>query len=144
MSAVCFSPLFLCVYYCYCTHKDTTHFHRFHLWRNTLPPDQWNCHWHSYGSSYANLFMVKLEESFLYTGTTLKLYVWWHYIDIFVIWQHGEPSLKQFVKDLNSWYPSIKFTAQWSSQFHPIPGHTCPPAAWLTFSVTIHLIFCSK
>ena len=70
--------------------------------------------------SYANLFMAKLEESFLSTGTTLKPYVWWRYIDdIFVIWQHGEESLKQFIKDLNSWHPSIKFTAQWSSNSIP-------------------------
>ena len=40
---------------------------------------------------------------------------WWRYIDnIFMIWQHGEEKLKEFLKILNSCHPTIKFTAEYS------------------------------
>ena len=43
---------------------------------------------------YVNLFLAKLEVSLLGREFTLKLYVWWRFIDdIFVIWQHGEEKL---------------------------------------------------
>ena len=65
---------------------------------------------------------AKLEESFLSTGTTLQPYVWWHYInDIFVIWQHGEESLKtihkrpQLMASINQVHCSVVI------QFHSIP-----------------------
>jgi len=41
--------------------------------------------------------------------------VWWRYIDdIFMIWQHGEEKLKDFISQLNSCHPSIKFTVEYS------------------------------
>ena len=44
-----------------------------------------------------------------------KPLVWWRYIDdIFMIWQHGEDKLKKFLKILNSCYPTIRFTAEYS------------------------------
>ena len=44
-----------------------------------------------------------------------KPLVWWRYIDdIFMIWQHGEEKLKEFLKILNSCHPTIKFTAEYS------------------------------
>ena len=44
-----------------------------------------------------------------------KRLVWWCYIDdIFMIWQHGEEKLKEFLKILNSFHPTIKFTARYS------------------------------
>ena len=40
---------------------------------------------------------------------------WWCYIDdIFMIWQHGEETLKEFLKILNTCHPTIKFTAEYS------------------------------
>ena len=45
---------------------------------------------------YANLFMADLEQRFLQTQP-LKPFLYLRYInDIFLIWTHGEESLKQF------------------------------------------------
>ena len=66
--------------------------------------------------SYAILFMDALERGIL-DGSELKPSVWWRYIDdVFLIWEHGEESLKQFLDYLNSCHPSIKFTANYSSE----------------------------
>ena len=43
--------------------------------------------------------------------------VWWRYIDdIFFIWEHGEESLKEFINEINSFHPTIIFTADWSKE----------------------------
>jgi len=65
---------------------------------------------------YAILFMDDLEQKLL-ESSPLKPFVWWRYIDdVFLIWQHGEESLKQFLEYLNSCHPSIKFTANYSDK----------------------------
>ena len=65
---------------------------------------------------YAVLFLADLEEQFL-ASSQLKPFVWWRYIDdIFMIWQHGEENLKLFLENLNSCHPTIKFTADYSSE----------------------------
>ena len=65
---------------------------------------------------YAILFMAALEEKIL-EASPLKPFVWWRYIDdIFMIWQHGEEKLKEFLELINSCHPSIKFTADYSSE----------------------------
>ena len=62
---------------------------------------------------YAILFMVALEEKIL-NKVKKKPNVWWRYIDdIFFIWEHGEESLKEFINEINSFHPTIKFTADW-------------------------------
>ena len=59
---------------------------------------------------YAVLFMVALEEKIL-SKVKKKPSIWWRYIDdIFFIWEHGEESLKEFVNEINSFHPTIKFT----------------------------------
>ena len=41
--------------------------------------------------------------------------VWWRYIDdIFMIWEHGEEELQNFLETLNCYHPTIKFTAEYS------------------------------
>ena len=66
--------------------------------------------------SYANLFMAKLEEDLL-TWTSARPHTWWRYIDdIFAIWEHGRESLMTFLDQINSFHPSIKFTAETSTQ----------------------------
>ena len=46
-----------------------------------------------------------------------KLSVWWKYIgDKFFIWKHGEESLKKFINEINSFYPTIKFRADWTKE----------------------------
>ena len=66
--------------------------------------------------SYANLFMAKLEEDLL-TWTLARPHTWWRYIDdIFAIWEHRRESLMTFLDQINSFHPSIKFTAETSTQ----------------------------
>ena len=63
---------------------------------------------------YSMLFMAELEEKIL-SEIELKTYLWWRYIDdIFLLWEHGEEKLKEFIEHLNEKHPTIKFTAEWS------------------------------
>ena len=63
---------------------------------------------------YAILFMGYLENKTL-NSLVEKSVVWWRYIDdIFMIWQHGEKTFREFLKILNSCHPTIKFTAEYS------------------------------
>ena len=65
---------------------------------------------------YAVLFMAALEEKIL-SKVKKKPSVWWRYIDdIFFIWEHGEESLQEFINEINSFHPTIKFTADWSKE----------------------------
>ena len=65
---------------------------------------------------YAILFLASLEEKIL-ESLDLKPKIWWRYIDdIFFIWEHGEESLREFLKELNKFHPTIKFTAEWSKE----------------------------
>ena len=36
--------------------------------------------------------------------------------DIFFIWEHGEKLLKEFLNEINSFYSTIRFTADWSKE----------------------------
>ena len=46
-----------------------------------------------------------------------KTMTWWRYIDdIFVIWEHGEESLRHFTDHVNFFHPTITFTAQYSKE----------------------------
>ena len=64
---------------------------------------------------YAILFMDDLETKMLQEFHQ-KPFVWWRYIDdVFLIWQHGKESLQKFWDHINSFHPSIKFTANISS-----------------------------
>ena len=65
---------------------------------------------------YANIYMAALEEDFL--GTLIKKsWLRWRYIDdIFMIWQHGDDKLKIFLERFNNFYPSIKFTCEYSRE----------------------------
>ena len=62
---------------------------------------------------YAIIFMGDLEERIL-QNCSFKPLVWWRYIDdIFLLWQHGEERLKEFLDILNRYHPSIKFTSKY-------------------------------
>ena len=64
--------------------------------------------------TYANLFMRSLELEILEKSIKKPL-VWYRYIDdIFFIWEHGEESLSEWIKYLNKYHKSIKFTAECS------------------------------
>ena len=65
---------------------------------------------------YAIIFWGYLEERF-FSDCDIAPVVWWRYIeDIFMLWQHGEKELKKFLEILNSYHPTIKFTANYSSE----------------------------
>ena len=65
---------------------------------------------------YAMLFMDDLEAKIL-KDCDKKPLTWWRYIDdVFMLWQHGEKELKNFFKFLNSYHPTIKFTADYSRE----------------------------
>ena len=65
---------------------------------------------------YVILFMSYLEEKLL-DSCKLKPLFWWRYIDdLFFVWEHGEKSLKSFLKHINDAHPTIKFTANYSKE----------------------------
>ena len=66
--------------------------------------------------SYANIFMGKFEIDLL-QQTVKRPTIWWRYIDdFFAVWPHGEENLKVFLTEINSFHPTIKFTAEWSRE----------------------------
>ena len=65
---------------------------------------------------YAIIFMGDLEEQIL-QDCSFKPLVWWGYIDdTFLLLQHGEENLKEFLDILNRYHPSIKFTSKYSRE----------------------------
>ena len=69
--------------------------------------------------SYANLFMTKFEEKYVYT-CPLQPAQWKRFIDdIFLIWPHEIEPLKEFINHLNKVHPTIKFTSKISSSQIP-------------------------
>ena len=55
--------------------------------------------------------MADLQEKIL-NAFEKKPMIWWRYIDdIFFIWNHREESVEKILNKLNSFYPTIKFTA---------------------------------
>ena len=65
---------------------------------------------------YAILFMAPLEVK-IFSKVKKKPSVWWRYINnILFIWEHGEESLKEFINEINSFHPTIKFTSDWSKE----------------------------
>ena len=63
---------------------------------------------------YACIFMDQVESKFLQTQKFQPL-VWFRYIDdIFLIWTHGENSLKNLMTEINNFNPNIKFTYEFS------------------------------
>ena len=42
---------------------------------------------------------------------------WWRYTDdVFAVWPHGKEQLIEFLKKINQFHPSIKFTTEWSTK----------------------------
>ena len=65
--------------------------------------------------SFANIFMGWFEDNFVYTYTLQPLF-WKQYIDdVFMIWQHGDDELKEFVNYLNTRHKTIKSTEESST-----------------------------
>ena len=69
--------------------------------------------------SYANIFMSDLEQRFLHTQP-LQPTVWWRFIDdIFMIWPHLDTELTSFLRELNNFHETIKFTTETSQKKIP-------------------------
>ena len=65
---------------------------------------------------YRNMFMADLDEKIL-NAFEGKPIIWCRYIDdIYYIWEHGEESLEKFLNKLNTFNPTIKFTAEYSKE----------------------------
>lgn len=59
---------------------------------------------------YANLFMGKFEETYIYPRIKKLCQLYLRYIDdIFVIWKGTKKEFQNFVKELNRCHPTIKF-----------------------------------
>ena len=56
--------------------------------------------------------MRDLEE-WIFQECSFKSLVWWKYIDISFLRQHGEEKLKEFLDILNRYHPSIKFISKY-------------------------------
>ena len=60
--------------------------------------------------------MAALKEKIL-SKVKRKPSFWWRYIDdIYFILKHGKEWLKEFFNEMNSFHPTIKFTADWSKE----------------------------
>ena len=71
-----------------------------------------------YAPPYAIVSLDEFETEAI-ENYHLKPWVWWRYIDdVFLIWQHGEESLLEFLQYLNTLHPTIKFDspAQYSTE----------------------------
>ena len=56
--------------------------------------------------------MAEIEDETL-SEIELKPYHWRKYIDdIFLLWEHGEEKLKEFIEHLYEQHPTIKFTTE--------------------------------
>ena len=62
---------------------------------------------------YAVLFMDSLEQKFLQSSILKPLVCWRNIGDIFLIRQHGENKLKEFLSKLNNFNPTIRFTYEY-------------------------------
>jgi len=66
--------------------------------------------------SLANIFMANFEDTHVYPYPT-KPAIWLRYIDdIFMVWNHGNESLNQFLTHLNLCHKTIKFTSDISPE----------------------------
>jgi hypothetical protein len=65
--------------------------------------------------SFANLFMADFEDKYVYTYP-VRPSLWLRYIDdIFLIWEHSQEELNNFLTHLNSCHRTIKFTHEMST-----------------------------
>ena len=65
---------------------------------------------------YANLFMSRFEETYIYNLIRNKCNFYKRFIDdIFIIWNATHDELKAFVEQLNKLHPTIKFDVKYST-----------------------------
>lgn len=65
--------------------------------------------------SYANIFMGKFEDTFIYQRIQEKTRLYLRYIDdLLLIWKGTEIELKKFIEEINKVHPTIKFDYNYS------------------------------
>ena len=68
--------------------------------------------------AYANIFMGRLEGQLL-KSVALRPFSWLRFIDdTDMKWSHGRETLTAFLDEANNFHPSIKFTAEISTEQH--------------------------
>ena len=68
-------------------------------------------------TGYANIFMSRFEERFIYPRINDKCPLYLRYIDdIFIIWQGTIDELQKFIKEINSIHKTIKFDVTFSKK----------------------------
>ena len=68
--------------------------------------------------AYANIFMGRLEGQLL-RSVSLKPFSWFRFIDdVDMKWTHGPENLEIFLQEVNSFHPTIRFTAEVSNEEH--------------------------
>ena len=66
---------------------------------------------------FANIFMGKFEETFIYPNIQNLCILYLRYIDdLFLSWTGTKEQFKDFVMNLNNQYPSVKFSYQISDK----------------------------
>ena len=66
--------------------------------------------------SFASLFMGKLEMDFLDSCEKTHL-IWLRFLDdIFMVWNHSEQELHEFISKINKFHDTIKFTFNYSNK----------------------------
>ena len=66
-----------------------------------------------FASPYVILFMADFRKKIV-EYFEKKPIIWWRYIDdIFFIREHGEESLKVYLEQVNMFFSTIKFTAEY-------------------------------
>ena len=57
-------------------------------------------------------------ESKLLAWVPVKPFIWLRYIDdIFMVWTEGEEKLLEFLKNINNFHDTTKFTFDWSRDY---------------------------
>ena len=65
--------------------------------------------------SYANIFMGKFEETYIYPRILHKTRIFLRFIDdLFFVWKGTEEELKRFLEEINKVHPTIKFDYTYS------------------------------
>ena len=58
--------------------------------------------------------MIRLEKMCIQIFIRENLWKGGRFLDIFLIWFYGEEKLKEFLKQVNDYYRTIKYTRGWS------------------------------
>ena len=69
--------------------------------------------------AFANIFMADLETQ-IFSKSVIKPRIWKRYIgDIFSLWDVSKPDIDNFIAQVISHHPTIKFTAKISNTYTP-------------------------